>query len=205
MEPLVLHEDVRSGNCYKIRLTAAHAGVPLARRGHDILKGETRTADFLTSVNPDGRIPVLQIGNSFLPESNAACFYLSEGTGLVPQDRLERADMLRWMFWEQYSHEPNVATLRFWRHYVGEAHLSEAQRALVAGKFAAGFAALALMDRHLQTRDFFVGRGITLADIVLYAYTHVAEEGGFALDACPNVRAWLGRVASSPRHVGMDA
>ena len=205
MEHLVLHEDVRSGNCYKIRLAAAHAGVPIERRSYDIVRGETRTDTFLTTVNPGGRIPVLQIGDRFLPESNAACFYLGRDTAMVPNDRLDQADMLRWMFWEQYSHEPNVATLRFWRRYVGEEQLDEAQRALVPGKFSAGVAALALMDEHLATRDFFTGTGLTLADIVLYAYTHVAEEGGFDLDSCPNVRAWLQRVASSPGHIGIDA
>ena len=205
MEHLVLHEDVRSGNCYKIRLAAAHAGVPIERRSYDIVRGETRTETFLTTVNPGGRIPVLQIGDRFLPESNAACFYLGRDTALVPDDRLDQADMLRWMFWEQYSHEPNVATLRFWRRYVGEEQLDEAQRALVSGKFSAGVAALALMNEHLARRDFFTGDGLTLADIVLYAYTHVAEEGGFDLDSCPNVRAWLQRVASSPGHIGMGA
>src|SRR4051812_12312465 len=112
--------------------------------------------------------------------------------------------MLRWMFWEQYSHEPNVATLRFWRRYVGEDQLTQQQRALLPVKFADGAAALALMDAHLATRDFFVGRSLTLADIVLYPYTHVADEGGFDLDGSPNVRAWMGRVASHPRHIGLD-
>lgn len=204
MEHLVLHEDVRSGNCYKIRLAAAHAGVAIERRGYDILRGETRTPEFLAGVNPNGRIPVLQIGDAFLPESNAACFYLGKGTQLVPEDRLAEADMLRWMFWEQYSHEPNVATLRFWRRYVGEDQLTQQQRALLPVKFADGAAALALMDAHLATRDFFVGRSLTLADIVLYPYTHVAAEGGFDLDGSPNLRAWMGRVASHPRHIGLD-
>ena len=114
MEKLVLHEDPRSGNCYKIRLTAALLGLPLKRMSYDILKGETRTPEFLRTVNANGRIPVLQIGDRFLPESNAACWYLAEGSRLLPKSRFERADMLRWMFFEQYSHEPNIATLRFW-------------------------------------------------------------------------------------------
>src|SRR6476620_10826883 len=107
-DKLVLHEDPGSANCYKVRLTAALAGVPIERRAYDIMKGETRTPEFLASVNANGRIPVLQVGDRFIPESNAICFYIAEGTKLVPEDRFDRADMLRWMFFEQYSHEPNV-------------------------------------------------------------------------------------------------
>ena len=128
MGPLILHEDPRSGNCYKIRLTAAHLRIPLERRFYDIIKGETRTPDFLARVNPNGRIPVLQDGDRLLPESNAACFYLADGSDLVPIDRFARADMLRWMFWEQYNHEPNVATVRAWLTIVGLDSLTEAQR-----------------------------------------------------------------------------
>ena len=115
----ILHEYAASGNCYKIRLTAAFLDLPIERREYDIMKGETRTADFLAHVNANGRIPVLQVGERFLPESNAACFWLAEGTHLVPHDRFDRADMLRWMFFEQYNHEPNIATLRFWMGWVG--------------------------------------------------------------------------------------
>lgn len=203
MGPFVLHEYALSGNCYKIRLTAAHVGLPLERRQYDILKGETRTAQFLEQVNANGRIPVLQIGDDFLPESNAAAFYLADGSDLIPADRFERADLLRWLFWEQYNHEPNIATVRFWRTMVGEANLSELQRAQLPGKIAAGEAALALMDEHLGRRDFLVLDRLTLADIILYAYTHVAEEGGFDLQPYPNVRAWLARVAAQPGHVAI--
>jgi glutathione S-transferase len=198
---LILHEYARSGNCYKIRLTAAHVGVPLERREYDILKSETRSAEFLSEVNANGRIPVLQVGPDFLPESNAACFYLADGTPLIPSDRFERADMLRWMNWEQYSHEPNVATLRFWRAFVGLGNLTDLQRALLPGKIQASEAALALMDGHLEHREWFVIDRLTLADIALYAYTHVAEEGGLSLQTYPNVRAWLARVAAQPGHV----
>jgi len=201
---LILHEDPRSGNCYKIRLTAAHLGLPLECRSYDILKGETRTPRFLAEVNANGRIPVLQDGDLFLPESNAACFFLADGSPLVPEERFDRADMLRWMFWEQYNHEPNVATLRFWLAFIGEDKLSETQRALLPAKREAGEAALALMDRHLEDRDWFVGDGLSLADIALYAYTHVAGDGGFILQAYPAVCAWLERVAAQPRHVPMN-
>lgn len=169
-EKLTLHEDPRSGNCYKIRLTAALLGLPLELRQDDILKGETRTPEFLQRVNSNGRIPVLQVGTRFLPESNAACFYLGDGTRLVPEDRFDRADMLRWMFFEQYSHEPNIATLRFWLYYIGEANLSEQQRAQIGPKRAAGEEALEVMDRHLAGRGWFAGNGPTLADIALYSY-----------------------------------
>ena len=204
MENLILHEDPRSGNCYKIRLTAALLDLPLERREYDIMKGETRTPEFLASVNSNGRIPVLQIGDRFLPESNAACWYLAEGSGLIPEDRFQRADMLRWMFFEQYNHEPNIATLRFWFAFLGEANLSEQQRALVPAKRMAGEDALALMDRHLAGRDWFAGDTCTLADIALYAYTHVAEAGGFNLRGYANVCRWLDRVAALPNYVAME-
>jgi glutathione S-transferase len=205
MEQLVLHEYAQSGNCYKVGLTAAHLGLALERREYDIMKGETRTPEFLGSVNANGRIPVLQVGQRFIPESNAACFFLADGSGLVPTDRFDRADMLRWMFWEQYNHEPNLATLRFWLAFVGEAALSEGQIGQIAAKRAAGEAALRLMDQHLATRSFLVGERLSLADIALYAYTHVAGEGGFDLSATPHVEAWLARVAAEPGHLPMSA
>jgi len=205
MTALILHEYAASGNCYKIRLTAAHLGLALERREYDIMRGETRTPEFLGQVNPNGRIPVLQVGPDFLPESSAACFYLAEGSHLIPADRFERADMLRWMFWEQYNHEPNIATVRFWKTLVGFDNLNEVQRANLPAKQAAGEAALALMDEHLGRRDWFVIDRLTLADIALYAYTHVAEEGGFSLLPYPNVRAWLDRLAALPRHVPITA
>ncbi|MGE3691400.1 MAG: glutathione S-transferase family protein [Novosphingobium sp.] len=204
MEKLILHEDPRSGNCYKIRLTAALLGVPLERRQYDIMKGETRTPDFLATVNANGRIPVLQVGDRFLPESNAASWYLAEGSVLIPQDRFARADMLRWMFFEQYNHEPNVATLRFWLLFVGEGNLTAGQRGQIMAKRAGGEAALRLMDEHLATQDWLVGPGATLADVALYAYTHVCEAGGFRLRDYPAVCRWLDRVAALPRFVAME-
>ena len=205
MGPLILHEDPRSGNCYKIRLVAAHLGMPIERRFYDIMKGETRTPEFLADINANGRIPVLQDGDKLLPESNAACFYLAEGSALIPAGRFERADMLRWMFWEQYNHEPNVATLRFWLDVLGENNLSDAQRALIPGKRAAAAEALALMNRHLADRAWFVGDSLSLADLVLYAYTHLAEASDcFDFGPYPAIRAWLARVAGQPGHIAMD-
>jgi len=207
-EVLTLHEDPRSGNCYKIKLTAALLGSPLERREYDILKGETRTPDFLSAVNSNGRIPVLQIdddaaGTRFLPESNAACWYLATGSVLIPSDRFVQADMLRWMFFEQYNHEPNVATLRFWLRFVGEANLSEQQRAQLMPKRIAGTDALALMDSHLTGREWMVGDAVSLADIALFPYTHVAEEGGFGLSDYPAICAWIERVQTLHNFVPM--
>jgi glutathione S-transferase len=206
---LTLHQDPRSGNCYKIVLTAALLGVPLALRDYDIMKGETRTPEFLARLNGNGRIPVLQIGSAddgerFLPESNAACWYLAQGTPLIPGERFAQADVLRWMFFEQYNHEPNVATLRFWLRFVGQDALSEAQKAQIPAKRAAGDAALRLMDEHLAGSDWFVGPAVTLADIALFAYTHVCEQGCFALDDYPAVRAWLARMTALPGFVAME-
>ena len=205
MDGLVLHEYAASGNCYKIRLTAGLLGLALERRDYDILKGETRTDAFLASVNANGRIPVLQIGDAFLPESNAACFYLADGSALIPDDRFDRADMLRWMFFEQYNHEPNIATLRFWITFVGLDALSDIQRGQIAAKRSAGEAALDVMEKHLAGRRFFVGDALSLADIALYAYTHVAGEGGFDLAAYPAVGRWLATVAATPGFVTIDA
>jgi glutathione S-transferase len=202
-ETLVLHQDCRSGNCYKIALTAALLGLPLQRRDYDIIRGETRTPEFIAKVNANGSIPVLQIGDRFLPESNAACWYLADGSALIPTDRFDRADMLRWMFFEQYNHEPNIATLRFWLAFVGEANLSEYQRAQIPAKRFTGEAALKLMDEHLARRDWMVGKTITVADIALYAYTHVCEAGAFRLDDYRHIRRWLKRVAAQPGYVAM--
>lgn len=207
-EALTLHEDPRSGNCYKIKLTAALLGLPLTTRAYDIIKGETRTPEFLATVNPNGRIPVLQIGEGadarFLPESNAACWYLAQGSALIPADRFAQADMLRWMFFEQYNHEPNIATLRFWLRFLGEANLSPEQRAQILPKRMAGCAALSLMEDNLAGRAFFCGARVTIADIALFAYTHVAEEGGFGLGDYPHVSAWISQIQALPGFVAMD-
>ena len=207
-DKLTLHEDPCSGNCYKIKLTAALLGLPLEIKQYDILKGETRTPEFLSTVNSNGRIPVLQIGEGegarFLPESNAACWYLATGSGLIPQDRFAQADMLRWMFFEQYQHEPNVATLRFWLRFVGENNLSEEQRALIPGKRAGGEAALALMDSELADKPFLCGAAMTLADIALFAYSHLANEAGFNLGSLVNVSAWIERISAAPAFTAMD-
>ncbi|HMI40773.1 MAG TPA: glutathione S-transferase family protein [Sphingomicrobium sp.] len=204
-ERLILHEYAASANCYKVRLTAAHVGITLERREYDIMKGETRTPGFLAEVDANGRIPVLQIGDRFLPESNAACFFLASGSPLIPSDRFDRADMLRWMFWEQYHHEPNIATLRFWLRFVGVEALSEVQRLQLIPKRQAGLAALELMDRHLARRKWFVSDHMTVADICLFAYTHVADEADFELERYPAVIRWLERIMSDSRTISFES
>jgi glutathione S-transferase len=202
---LVLHEYAASGNCYKVRLTAALVGVPLERREYDIMKGETRTPEFLANVNANGRIPVLQVGDRFIPESNAASYYVADGSSLIPTDPFDHADMLRWLFWEQYNHEPNIATLRFWMGWLGLEKLSGAQREQMPIKRKAGNEALKLMDDHLNGRDWFLGEGITLADICLFAYTHVADEADFDLELYPNVIRWMEQIMTLPQFLPMEA
>jgi len=200
-EKLILHEHATSGNCYKVRLTAAIVGAHLERREYDIMKGETRTQQFLWEVNANGRIPVLQVDHRFIPESNAACYYIADGSTLIPTDGFDHADMLRWMFWEQYSHEPNIATLRFWKDWVGHTNLTEAQKLAIPGKREGGEAALKLMEKHLDGRDWFVAGHMTLADVCLFAYTQFAHEAGFEMHFYPRIRNWLERVKGQPNYI----
>jgi len=205
MQGLILHEYSASGNCYKVRLAAAMVGKHLDRREYDIMKGETRTPEFLASVNANGRIPVLQVDDRFIPESNAATYYVAEGSSLIPTDPFDHADMLHWMFWEQYNHEPNIATLRFWMRWVGLENLDDLKRLQMPGKRQAGNAALKLMDDHLANREWFVGDHTSLADICLFAYTHVAGDADFDLKRYPNVVRWIERMKGQPRYMSMDA
>ena len=204
-ERLVLHEYAQSGNCYKVRLTAALVGRHVDRREYDIMKGETRTPEFIANVNANGRIPVLQVGDRFIPESNAACYFIAEGSHLIPTDPFDHADMLRWMFFEQYNHEPNIATLRFWMHSLGPDNLNDLQRLQMPGKRQAGNAALKLMDGHLADREWFVGDSITLSDICLFAYTHVAGDADFKLQMYPHVLEWVERIKGHPHYIALDA
>jgi glutathione S-transferase len=200
----ILHQMPISGNCYKVRLVAHQAGVPLQFKDYPLHVGTTRKPEFL-SKNPNGRVPLLEFEDGrFLPESGAILWHLSEGTKLQPADAWGRAQALQWMFFEQYSHEPNIATLRYWLAFVGEAHLSEQQRAQIPAKRIAGEDALTLMDEHLAGREWFVGECVSLADIALYAYTHVAEAGCFRLRERRNVCDWLDSVAALPGYVPMS-
>ncbi len=195
-----LHDNLSSGNGYKARLLFAQLGMPFERIEYDIDKGETRTPEFLANVNPNGRVPVLETEDGhFLPESDAILCYLAEGTTFIPDDRFGRAHVLRWMFFEQYSHEPNVATPRYWITHNIE--MTEERRLSLETKRKLGYDALGVMEGHLMSRDFFVANNYSIADIALYAYTHVAGEGGFDLEGFPAVRAWLERVATQPIHI----
>lgn len=202
--PVILHQDPRSGKCYKVRLVAAILGIPLKIIDYDGMQGETSTPQFRETINAHGVLPVLQVGERMLPESNSACCYLGEGSHLMPAKRINRADMLRWMFFEQINLEPNIATLRFWLQFIGRAHLTEQQTSQIMPKRIGGEEALDQMNAHLSGRDFFVGTRPTLADISLYAYTHLCEAGGFSLDDRPNIAAWLERVEALPGYIAMN-
>lgn len=193
-----LYDFMDSGNGYKVRLLLHQLGRTFELVEKDIDRGETRTPTFLR-INPNGRIPVLEISpEQRLFESNAILFYLAEGTAFLPSDPFERAQTLQWMCFEQYSHEPNVATPRYW---IKHGLMEESKRPLLEQKMDLGRAALALMDTHLTGKDFLVAERYTIADIALYAYTHVAEEGGFDLSGYSSLKGWLQRVAGQPGHV----
>ncbi len=196
---LTLYDYMDSGNGYKCRLVLAHLGIPFKLVECDILKGETRTPEFLKR-NPNGRIPTLELENgSHIFESGAIIWYLAEGTTLAPKDRKARAETLQWMFFEQYSHEPYIAVARFWKHYLPK--LSPLQEMDLPNRMKGGYAALDIMEKHLATRRFFVDETFGLADVALYAYTHVAHEGEFDLSKYAHVNAWMARVAALPGHV----
>jgi len=194
---LKLYDYLASGNGYKVRLLLHQLRIPFERIELDILRGETRTPEFLRR-NPNGRIPTLELEDgTCLAESNAIQWYLAEGTPFLPEDRLGRAQALQWMFFEQYSHEPYIAVLRFWTH---AGWLAE-KGAEVPERRERGLQALGVMERELAGRDWLAAGRYTIADIALYAYTHVAHEGGFDLGPFPAVRRWLERVRSQPRHI----
>jgi len=195
-----LYDYWESGNGYKVRLLLHQLGIAHERVEIDILKGETRTPAFLAK-NPNGRIPLLDLDDGrSIAESNAIQWYLAEGTPLLPSDPFERAQVLQWLFFEQYSHEPYIAVVRFWT-FTGRL---DAHRDELPGRMEAGHRALSVMEGHLGARPFFVGDRYSIADIALYAYTHVAPEGGFDLAPYPAVRAWLDRVREQPDHVRLE-
>jgi glutathione S-transferase len=197
---MLLYDNGLSGNCYKVRLLFSLLGIEYERRELDVVDRSDRD-EVLGALNPGLRVPtvVLDDGRA-LGESDAILFYFAEGTEYLPADRYERAQVLQWMFFEQYQHEPNIATLRFWAHV--DVDPDEAE---VATRLEGGHRALAAMERHLDGREFFVGDSLTIADIALYAYTHVADEGGFEMARYPAIAAWIGRVAALPGHVTIDS
>ena len=197
---LKVYGDYRSGNCYKVKLMLHLLGREYQWLPIDILKGETQTAEFLAK-NPNGKIPVLELEDgTFLWESNAILNFLADGSEFIPNEPRLRTQMLQWQFFEQYSHEPYVAVARFIQLYQG---MPEARREEYEVCHVRGHKAFRVMEQQLQRTPYLVGEQYTLADIALYAYTHVADEGGFDLAPYPAIRTWLARVASHPRYIGM--
>ncbi len=197
-----LHQMHISGNCYKIRLLARQLGIALTLRDYGLHDGSTRVPDFLAK-NPNGRVPMLELDDGrFLPESGAILWYFAEGTRFIPDDAWARAQMLQWMFFEQYSHEPYIAVARFWLAYAAKEQLAKKAH-LVPEWHEKGNAALGVMETHLKTHDWFAGTAYSIADIALYGYTHCAGEGGFDLAGFPAVSRWLARIASQPNHVAL--
>ncbi|WP_427159520.1 glutathione S-transferase family protein [Aliinostoc sp. HNIBRCY26] len=200
METLRLYDFLLSGNCYKVRLLLTQMGIPFERVEVNILKGESRTAEFL-SKNPNGKVPVLELApEKYLAESNAILLYLSENTEFLPYDRYLKAQVMQWLFFEQYSHEPYIATSRFWMSILGKA---QEYRTALEQKREPGYAALKVMENHLRQHNYFVDERYTIADIALFAYTHVADEGGFDLTQFPAILAWIERVKNQPRYINI--
>ncbi|KKD37151.1 MAG: glutathione S-transferase family protein [Limnoraphis robusta] len=197
---LRLYEYPPSGNCYKIRLLLTQLGIPFERIYVDIVQRESRTPEFL-SKNPNGRVPLLELEpGKFLPESNAVLYYLSQETPFFPTDQFEQAQVMQWMFFEQYSHEPYIATSRYWISILGKA---EEYKQVLEQKQPLGYAALGVMEEQLKNSPFFVGNCYTIADICLFAYTHVADEGGFDLTRFPAILAWINRVKEQPNYLSI--
>jgi glutathione S-transferase len=200
---MLLYNSPVSGNCYKVRLLLAHLGVDYERRDLDVVDRSNRP-EVLGGLNPDLRVPTLLLDDGRpLAESGAIIWYFGEGSRFVPADRYDRAKVLQWMFFEQYSHEPALAVVRFLVAFSGRA---DEHRETIEARTKQGYRALDAMEAHLAGADgYLVGDALTLADIALYAYTHVAHEGGFSLERYPAIRAWLDRVAAEPGHVPIDA
>jgi len=199
---MLLYNSAVSGNCYKVRLLAAQLGIPLELRELSVVDRSNR-AEMLGDLNPARRVPTLVLDDGRpLAESNAILWYLGDGTAYVPEDRYERAQVLQWQFFEQYQHEPSIAVVRFLLAYSGEA---DKHGDRIREQTVNGYTALDVMERHLDGRTFLVGERYSVADISLYAYTHVAHEGGFDLGPYPAIRAWLEEVAARPGHITIDA
>jgi glutathione S-transferase len=197
-----LYSMQRSGNCYKVRLAFAKLGVRYRLVEVDILKGETRTPEFLAK-NPSGHVPLLEVApRRYLAESNAILWYVAGGSPLAPDDRIDRAEAMQWMFFEQHSLEPNLGAARFWLTMVKGGR--ELQQHALEDWMERGYQALGVMEKHLETHRFFAANRYTIADIALYAYTHLAHECDFDLSRFPAINDWLARVEAQPRHVAMD-
>ena len=197
-----LYSMQRSGNSYKVRLALAHLGLDYRLVEVDILQGESRTPEFLTK-NPNGQIPLLEVApDRFIAESNAILWYVAGGTPLAPEDRVSRAEALQWMFFEQHSLEPNIGAAYFWLALVKGGR--DLQRHALDDWMEKGYGALGVMETHFADRRFVLGEHYTIADIALYAFTHLAEQCDFDLTRYPATRTWLARVAAEPGHVAID-
>ena len=193
-----LYDFLPSGNSYKVRLLLTQLQIPFKLIQLNILDRETRTPEFLAK-NPNGKIPLLEIApDTYISESNAILYYLSQGTEYFPQDKYQQAKVMQWLFFEQYSHEPNIATPRFW---ITELKQADKYREQIEQKRQLGYKALEVMEQHLKKHDFFVADRYSIADIGLYAYTHVAEEGEFDLSKFLSINSWFKRVQSQPGHI----
>jgi glutathione S-transferase len=200
---MLLYNSPASGNCYKVRLLFAHLGIAYETREVDVVDRANRR-ELLGDMNPALRVPTLVLDDGRpLAESNAILWYFGDGTRLLPDEPYERAQVLQWMFFEQYDVEPALAVVRFWLAYSGTPERLAPERR--AELLKAGNRALAALERHLSAREWLVGGGMTIGDLSLYAYTHVAHEGGFDLEPYPAVRAWLDRIAAEPGHATIDA
>jgi glutathione S-transferase len=198
-----LYDYLPSGNGYKVRLTAKYLNIPYRLVQMSITQGATRTPEFLAK-NANGRIPLLEVpGRRFLAESHAIISFLAEGSELLPSDAWQRANLWQWLCFEQYNLEPNAGTARFWLNSLGKTPAELGDR--LTEKIAKAHEALAVLERGLEGREFLVADRFTLADIALYAYTHVAPEGGISLEGYPKIRAWMARVAAQPRHAPITA
>jgi glutathione S-transferase len=200
MKIMRLYDYLPSGNGYKVRLLLTQLGIPFERIELNIKEGKTRTPEFL-SKNIAGKIPLLEISpGKYLPESNAMLVYLSEQTEFLPYDPFLRAQVLQWLFFEQNSHEPNIATVRHWISSLGK---TQEYQEIIQHKRELGYAALDVMEQHLAQHTFFVNERYTIADIALFAYTHVADEGGFDLTKFPAIQSWIERVKNQPNYISI--
>ena len=196
-----IYGDMISGNCFKIKLVTSILDIPHEWVHIDIINGEARSASFIEK-NPNGKVPTLELDDGrCISESNAIINYLAFGSDLLPTDRFINAKILQWQFFEQYSHEPYIAVARFINKFQG---LPDNRKNEYHAKQAGGHVALKIMDDQLSSTTYLVGEQLTVADIALYAYTHVAHEGGFSLEAYPYIQSWIRRIASHPKYVGME-
>jgi len=198
---MLLYDSPVSGNCYKVRLLLAHLGIAFERHEMDVVDRSNRR-EVLGELNPAHRVPTLVLDDGRpLAESDAILCYLADGTPYLPENRYERAQVLQWLFFEQYQHEPNIAVVRFWVGWASDPPPEEE----IEAKRLAGYVTLDAMEIHLAQREFFVAESFTIADIAMYGYTHVAHEGGFEMSRYPAIEAWLQRVAAQPGHVPIEA